>query len=165
MILISKDNGLNYLIERNVTPEMIKYFNLFYCKNDTKIGERIYQTKERIVIPIYDLSANLVSWQARAVRKDVSPKYMFPPKFKGAELIYNAHNINKGEDIIVCEGVFDVFGWFKSGFKNSIATFGKKISKHQLDVLKSLKPRVVYMAWDDDAQSEKEEFAKKFHLS
>lgn len=54
--------------------------------------------------------------------------------------------------------MFDLYGWYKAGFKNVVATFGKKASKAQVEMIDTLKPKAVFIAWDKDAHDERYKF-------
>jgi DNA primase len=55
----------------------------------------------------------------------------------------------------------DVFGWWRSGLKNVVATFGKHLSEAQLDIVRYLNPEVLFVAWDSDAHWNKYELIEK----
>jgi hypothetical protein len=55
----------------------------------------------------------------------------------------------------------DVFGWVNAGFKNAAGSFGKKISGAQIDVLRFIDPRMLFIAWDKDATAEKYRFMEE----
>ena len=79
--------------------------------------------------------------------------------------LYNIQAVKSGLPIIVAEGVMDVWGWLRAGFRNVVATFGKKVGEAQVEILHRLKPSTVYIAWDGDAEREKYAFAEKYgHL-
>jgi len=163
------DDAQDYLEGRNITKEMITHFSLQYCIRNLDItfpnGEqRQYKTKYRIVIPIFDLEGNIISWQARDTTGRAKNKYLFPPEFRSAEYLYNAVNIPDNPNyLIISEGLFDVFGWWRAGFKNVVATFGKKISSFQIDLVKKINPKVIFIAWDADALIKKYEFCEKYN--
>lgn len=154
-----------YLIDRGIDHKLVAHFGLYFCQHPTVIGDRLFHTEDRVVIPIHDIDGKPVSWQARTVLKAV-PKYLFPPAFKGAESLFHAWGIPRAADyLIVCEGVMDVFGWWRHGAKNVVATFGKKISQAQIEIIHKLAPKMIFIAWDSDASWEKRSFAEKYgHL-
>ena len=43
-----------------------------------------------------------------------------------------------------------------------VATFGKKISEPQMDIIRYLKPKAIFIAWDSDAMWENYEFFEKY---
>lgn len=152
-----------YLEGRRIGPELVEHFDLSYCIANIEAEGKTLYTKGRIIIPIHDFTGKLKSWQGRDITGKSSMRYLFPPSFKGAEFLYNAHNIKYNPDyLIVVEGVFDAFGWFRAGFKNVVATFGKKISKAQIDIIRSINPKAVFIAWDSDAMDKKYQFMEQY---
>ena len=140
---------------------MISENGIYYCDQNVKVGETTYWTSGRIIIPIYNKNGEAVSWQGRDITGRSKIKYLFPPGFKGAENLYNIHRAKPGKRLIVCEGVFDAFGWMMAGVNNVAATFGKKISDHQLQLLVELEPTCLMLAWDTDAMTQKYEFVER----
>ena len=161
--LLESIGACEYLEGRGVTLEMIEHFKLMYCKRNMRVGERGFYTKGRVIIPIHDIKGNPVSWQGRDITGRSSLRYLFPPGFKGAEHLYNAWSVPVGAHyIVISEGVFDVFGWWRAGYPWVVGTFGKKISEGQMDLINYLNPRVIYIAWDSDADWNKYEFMEKY---
>lgn len=161
------EEASEYLSERGIGHDVIEHFHLSYCVRNISVDingySKKFTTKRRIFIPIYDVDGNMLSWQARDCSGLATNKYLFPPQFKSNEYLFNSHGVESNpEYIIICEGVFDVFGWYKNGFKNAIATFGKKISPIQIDIIKNINPGKIYMAWDNDAFKSKYEFCEKY---
>jgi DNA primase len=154
-----------YLADRGIPSSLINHFGLYYCETPTQIEDRIFHTQKRIIIPIHDIHGKPVSWQGRTIG-NAKPKYLFPPAFKGAETLFNAWSIPKHADyLIICEGVMDIFGWWRHSAKNAIATFGKKISQKQIDIITDLNPKTVFIAWDTDAMWLNYTFAENYgHL-
>jgi len=160
--------GWEYMAGRGMGTDVIDHFNLMYCPADTVVEDESYDTityytGHRIFIPIYDHEGCLASWQGRDVTGRGIPKYLFPPGYKGAESLYNIHNIpSKASYVIISEGVFDVWGWWRGGFKNAVGTFGKKISTDQVEMIKAKNPGAVFIAWDADAKKEIYDFVRAY---
>ena len=163
--------NLKYLANRNITTEIAQYFNLRfslkgtfnYTDDDGKNRTQSYAN--RIIIPIFDLEGDLVSFQGRDIVGTADKKYLFPPGFAstGAHL-YNGHNAIGAEEVIVGEGAFDVMA-IKIAIDSDqtlrqivpIGTFGKHLShgdeNTQLAKLLKLKEsglkRITFM-WDSE---------------
>ncbi|HHK9619230.1 TPA: DNA primase, partial [Klebsiella pneumoniae] len=108
----------DYLVERNITPELAKYFDLRYCVE----GKHAYvdpytdQVKGqafdmRILIPIYDLNGVMKTFQGRDVTGAAERRYLFPMQLPASgRFLYNGHNAVGKQTVVVCEGAFDVMG-------------------------------------------------------
>jgi len=134
--------NLKYLENRNITIDIAKYFGLrfsnkgyFHYKADD--GSDRYQSyAKRIIIPIFDLEGDLVSFQGRDITGEADKKYLFPPGFASTgSIIYNGHNALKSERIVIGEGVFDVMaikialdGQMDLRDVTPVGSFGKHLS-------------------------------------
>lgn len=160
---ITSKQAMEYLTKRRICEAAIKHFRLMQATKNVIIGGTEYFTRGRLIIPIFDVDGKLSSWQARDMSGYAKQRYIFPPGFKGRESLYNANAIQPHPSyLIICEGAFDLFGWWVAGFKNVVATFGKKISEEQMAIVNRLNPKVVYIAWDTDANWLKYEFYEKY---
>jgi DNA primase len=160
--IIDYTEATDYLVGRGIDIKLINHFKLKFCVSNVRIQDRLFYTSNRIIIPIHDISGKPISWQGRDITGN-HLRYLFPTGFAGANFLYNAWAIKPGADyLIVSEGAFDTYGWWRSGFKNVVATFGKKISEAQVDMLRYLNPKAIFIAWDSDAMWENYEFIEKY---
>ena len=154
-------DAVAYLSGRGIGQELVDRFGITYCHQNTMVGDRECWTKGRIIIPLFDAAGNAVGWQGRDITGRSRIKYLFMPGFNGAENVFNIGGVSEVDYLVVCEGVFDVFGWVKAGVTNTVGTFGKKISAQQVDILSALNPAVLFIAWDSDATMNKFEFVER----
>lgn len=166
---------LNYLENRGVSAGLAKYFNLRYCKSGVFYyfapdgGVALQSYDKRVIIPIYDIDGNLVSFQGRDVTGEADKKYLFPPGFAatGAHL-YNAHRVKNGtKRVLVGEGAFDVIAQKIALISNpdlreveAIGTFGKHLSAGETNsqlqkfvVLRERGVEEVTIMWDGEPQA------------
>ena len=158
--------NLMYLKNRNISAGVAKYFNLRYCdkgwftyKQDG--NERFMKFDQRILIPIFNLDGNLVSFQGRDITGTADKKYLFPPGFAstGAHL-FNGNNVVACKHVVIGEGVFDVMAIKialdeEESLRNvvPIGSFGKHLSEDQLALFAELKNRGVEnvtFIWDSE---------------
>lgn len=150
-----------YLRSRGIGKALINHFRIKSCMVDTEVDGKIVRTANRIIIPVMDAGGKVTAWQGRDITGMAKPKYLFPSHFKRREYVFNIHGIpDNASYLIVCEGVFDVFGWWQAGFRNVVATFGKAISDDQLALIKAKNPAIVFIAWDTDAGWQKYDFCE-----
>lgn len=162
---------LKYLSDRGFGPDLADYFGWRFSKSGvyryTLAGEEKEQDwANRVVIPVYGIDGQLVTFQGRSIEPNPFQKYLFPPGLAGAgRFIYNAHNALGLSELVLGEGVFDVAA-IKKAFDEDITfsgvgicgTFGMHLSiaesggeKDQLSDLKKLKEaglREITMMWD-----------------
>ncbi|MEO9497666.1 MAG: hypothetical protein ABJG42_24545 [Vibrio splendidus] len=106
--------NLKYLSARGISIQIAEYLNLRYSK-DGKFpysidGKNLNQSyANRIIIPIFNIDGQMVTFQGRDITGHADKKYLFPPGLAGSgRFVYNAHNVIGLEEIILCEGAFDV---------------------------------------------------------
>ncbi len=163
-----------YLQARGITLELSNYFDLRYCESGrfsvtTPDGKSVGQDYSgRIILPIFNLKGQLVSFQGRDATGTAEKRYLFPPMFSstGSQL-YNINNWQPGimDTVIICEGPFDVIAvqrmLFVFGIKNvlpvgsfgmnfSISTAGQDDQLNRLMELKKLGLKNVCMMWDNE---------------
>lgn len=126
-----------FLKMRGIKPYIAEYFGLRnseFGRFHFEGGSQDYS--DRIIIPIYTADGVLASFQGRDVTDTSEKKYLFPPGFSSTGVyLYNAHNYVGQEDVVMNEGVFDVFAT-KQAFDESedmrdilaIGSFGKNLS-------------------------------------
>jgi hypothetical protein len=142
---------LLYLWSRNFDPAFLdETYGIKYAPEGAMLGEHEL-FEDRLLIPI-TRGKKLVAWQTR--RLDDRPKdrfkYITMPGFKKNEGLYNMDNAWKHLDVVLCEGVTDVW---RIG-PQAMALFGKTLSPKQLDILNLMwKPwnATCVVALDSDA--------------
>ncbi|WP_199153516.1 toprim domain-containing protein [Chromobacterium sp. ASV23] len=165
-------SNLLYLENRGITADVCKAYGLRYAEkswfNYELDGQRKGQLYEqRVIIPVYDMDGQLVSFQGRDITGKAERKYLFPPGFASTgRYLYNANNFpsdGSAHTAIINEGVFDVIATdialrTQRDLRGvvPVGTFGKHLStggeRSQLAELQRLKherglKRVVFM-WD-----------------
>ena len=166
---------LRYLSNRGIPAEVAEYFHLRYCKKGwfrylVNGEERFMSFANRVIIPVYDLQGNMVSYQGRDTTGEAEKKYLFPPGFASTgKYLYNGHNAVGAKEIAVGEGAFDVAA-IKVAFMEDpalrhvvpVGTFGKHLSTRsdecsdQLNAFIQLKEaglKSVTFMWDSEASA------------
>lgn len=129
-----------YLEMRKLDAKTIKDFDLYYCSEGWFGG--------RIIIPV-TFGKKPVTFQARSVGNH-ERRYLFPKGSASSRILYNYDNIQHGEDLVIVEGPFDVMRLHQQNIP-VVATFGKKISKEQIELLQQKEPKTVTIMYDADA--------------
>lgn len=128
---------------RGISNELIRKHKLIKCETGRFGG--------RIIIPIFDVDNNIVTYQGRDYTGELEPKYLFPKNFNVKTTLFNINHIKPNSlYVILSEGVFDCLGWEKAGV-NVVGSFGKSISIDQILLLHKLGIKDLYIAWDLDA--------------
>ncbi|MBO6511882.1 MAG: hypothetical protein JJ979_25935 [Roseibium sp.] len=168
-------NGQNllYLEKRGITGELASYFHLRCClegwwnfiDEDGKPSGQKFDN--RIIIPVFNLDGDLVTFQGRDLSGTSAKKYLFPKMLPGTgRYLYNGQNFGKAKRAVLGEGAFDVAA-IKLAFDEDeslrdiapMGTFGKHLSygqddgTDQLGALLELKRRgleEVTIMWDGE---------------
>lgn len=110
--------------------------------------------KEKLVIPMY-FGGVLRGVALRDTTGNFNPKWMYMPKgFKASQYLYNIDRvlelIEEGcDEVILVEGIFDVWSFHNIGIENVVAVFGSNISKEQIDTLLRLNVTLT-LCFDND---------------
>jgi len=144
---MSNKNGIlgaavSYLEGRGITQELVDKFEIRYC-----IGGR---DGGRIIFPIRDINGKIVMYQGRAISDDLTPKYLFSQNGNKKQVVYNLYNVPENQQIIICEGIFDVIAAHKAGY-HAVATFGNSLSFFHHTKISIRKPSKLILAYDVDA--------------
>lgn len=165
--------NLRYLDMRGITGEYAKYFELrisqvgkFFYKDDDKWKVQSYE--KRVIIPVFDLNGDLVSFQGRDITGLSDRKYLFPPGFVATGVhLFNGQNAKGASRIAIGEGVFDCFA-IKIAIDGEmalrdivpVASFGKHISHgdetSQMAKLMELRDnglKEVIFVWDSEPKA------------
>lgn len=116
--------------------ETLEYYSAKFCK--------IYPTEEytlhnKLIIPIV-VSGKIYGVALRDTTGKGLPKWMFLPQgLQVRKLLYNIDNIDieKHKEVILVEGIFDVWAYHAIGIDNVVAIFGSTLKEEQYkEVLK-----------------------------
>jgi len=121
-----------------------------------RLGLGFDQADNRLVFPHW-WGGKLVGWQKRAIPDRPGrwpgtdppyPKYRSSSGFPRAETLYHYDEARRYNYGIVVESPMSVAKALSLGLPNAVASFGAKVSDHQIDLLREF-PRV-YVWFDDD---------------
>lgn len=137
-------DGKNYLNSRGITDDMIKKYDIGYSPSMRRVifwvrrGDKTY------------------GWQGRAIDKVDKEYRMYnlPGEWKSKTLMFE-NNIINSDFAILAEGAVSALKFELCG--NFVASMGKEVSKNQLNRLKELGIKKLYLALDRDAFAKNEQ--------
>jgi len=134
-----------YLDERAVHPSTAAWFGIGYYAGSGFL-------RHRIVFPIHDNEGQLVAYAGRSL-DDSEPRYLFPPRFRKSQVIFNLHRAAGGSAgyAIVVEGFFDCLRVHQAGYRNVVALMGVSLSEAQEKLLLQRFQQLVLMLDGDEA--------------
>ncbi|KND62528.1 DNA primase, partial [Candidatus Phytoplasma phoenicium] len=115
--------------------------------------------RHRLIFPLTNERGLLVGFAGRLIEKkgNISNKYLFNKEnslFRKGNLLYrlfeHTKQIKQHQEIILCEGFFDVISFYQVGFKNVVAVMGTDLNHQQIKLLKSLSRQII-IAYDGDS--------------
>lgn len=142
---------------RNFNNDTLLRFGLKYIKEFKYINkeEKEVILKDRLLYPIY-YSEKLVMVLLRTTKADDKPKWFnYPPDVKSGEVLYNYDEAvkymkeNKIRDIVIVEGIHDVWAYYEAGIYNVVATFGSNLTDEQAKLLYQI-AEGLYISYDND---------------
>jgi len=126
-----------YLRKRNLSASTIKEFRLGWDGG-----------KGAITIPLHDRMGHLVGVNRRFMKGEV--KYRYPVGFQRSTNLYAYHRVPVRSDlVVVTEGCFDALAFWNIGI-SAVAIYGSSMTDAQSRLVRSLLPRTVLIATDND---------------
>lgn len=146
--------------------ETIEHYDATFCKLYPLEESMLYN---KLVIPIIKNDIR-VGVALRDTTGHYFPKWIYQPKgLKTGKLLYNFDTIldmygnDEITDVVLVEGIFDVWAYHQIGIDNVVAVFGSSLKEEQYNMLLTL-PLNIIMSFDNDDAGHKcaKETAKKF---
>ncbi len=149
-----KDSLTNFLISQSYNVNELDKLGL-----TSKNGVDIYDTfRNRIVIPIDNISGNTVGFTGRIFNGEDTAKYMNTKEthiFKKSNILFNYYNaknyIREEKKVIIVEGNMDAIKMHASGIKNVVAIMGTAMTNEHVEILRKLKYQIILMFDNDNA--------------
>lgn len=137
---------------RNFEEDTLIHFKLQYAKEtiiEKKLGGE-FTLYERLAIPI-TVNDKTIGYSLRKMRAIDTPKWFhIPHTLETGEILYNIDNCKEYDEIIVCEGMFDVWKWYEAGFENTVCTFGAHLTDEQYRLLLKTGKDIIW-SYDNDS--------------
>ena len=154
--------GREYLKQRNISPDIAKFWGLGYSPKEynPQCYEQLYKENitlfwrklnGRLIIPIYNVHNQLISLSGRALFNQF-PKYdMYP--FPSKKTLFGLNlckdYIRQENCVFITEGQIDVISSWQHNFKNIVSTFGAHSSNDHLSLLARYTDKI-YVIYDAD---------------
>lgn len=136
-----------YLINREITEEDILAFDIRFCYEGKYSG--------RVIVPCM-YNGDFVSFVGRDIFGVSDRKYLNPIGNKQSDFLFNLDSVDSNT-VVLTEGVFDAIK--TNSIYPSVASFGKSLSRRQIDLLNRFKKVIFY--WDRDAYPQAERYARE----
>ncbi|MDE6473238.1 MAG: DNA primase, partial [Ureaplasma sp.] len=151
-IALNKNNIRGFNLEKSDVFNL-EDMELTKLINIDKNGDIHDFFKNRIIIPIFDETNNVVAFSGRSLNNE-TPKYMNSPTsqiFKKEEILYNMNNLNPTvHTCYLVEGFMDLYALDSIGIQNPFATMGTAFSESHLKWLINNKITDIVLCFDND---------------
>ena len=151
-ILIRWESSCDYLTSRGVSEAVQRQMRTGVDSGRLEIqktpeGERNVPV-DRVVLPHF-MRGKLIGWVARKL-EDVPgvPKYRNSKGFPRGSWLYNLDNAMMYDEIYVVESPMSVLVLKSRGIDNIVATFGAKVDKQQINLLRNFSKVNIFMDGD-----------------
>jgi len=125
-----------FLQERGFTTEILQKFKIRYDEN-----------LQQLLIPWLSISGNVLFVKFRSL---LYKAYFFTDNSEKRKYLYGIHLLNSGVNrIFLVEGEFDAIKCWQHGYP-ALAVGGSKISQEQIQLLKSLAIKEIFVLFDND---------------
>lgn len=172
---------INYLRDRGLSSKTISKFFLGFAGNTdgllkmlrkegliqayersgnlTKVEDGIYRDlfRNRIVIPIKDVSGRVVAFGGRSLDGS-NPKYVNSPEsqvFKKRSTLFGLQEakeyIKEADEVVLVEGYFDLMSLWQEGIRNCVAPLGTAFTEEHAITLSRFTKRVLLLYDGDNA--------------
>lgn len=134
------------LVERGFKKSTYETFGVGYCKRG--------MMKNRICFPLRNPTGDLVGYAGRwadSSLPDGEARYLLPPEFKKARILYNWDRIAVWEPthVVIVEGFWSVLRLEEAGIP-CVATLGHQLFQPQIDILVDAGVEKVTILFDGD---------------
>lgn len=156
----------DYLINRGFEPSEVLAVQAHYiAAEDVPIFDsrntRRGNIGRRVVFPVYGGNNDLVSWLSRST-DGREPKYLNAPETEMARTVWPYVPTSKTQAVLV-EGLIDALAVRRTG-RAAYATFGKKISIDQINLLKGWGITSIVLFYDVDAKRDMRNIANQLKI-
>lgn len=144
-----------YWNDRGVSTPTLKSFQSGTMKSGKMEG--------RYVFPIFDRDDKIVGMAGRALDNEKKPKWKLvgEKKLWAYPLKLNLPILQKEKKIILVESIGDMLALWEAGIKNTIVTFGLKVTAKIKQMLIAIRPNTIHIAFNNDANRAGNEGANK----
>ncbi|SYZ72946.1 DNA primase [Candidatus Zixiibacteriota bacterium] len=149
------DGLLNYALRKDLFPKDLEKAGLII--HSDKKDSYFDRFRQRLMIPIFNLSDKPIAFGGRALRKGETAKYMNSPEtllYSKSSILYGLNfsrqAIREQNAVIIVEGYFDFISLFQAGVTNVVASSGTAFTPQQARLLARFAD-MAYLFFDADS--------------
>lgn len=157
----SRTGLINHLADAGVSADKISAAGLSITPDDDAGSDRrppYDRFRDRVMFPIQDLRGRVIAFGGRALRSDVSAKYLNSPEsplFHKGRILYNIAQARQpsydAKQLLVVEGYMDVIGLARADIAHCVAPLGTAMTPEQIALLWRITPEPILCMDGDEA--------------
>lgn len=155
----ARDGLLKHAQKKDLEPSLLEQAGLVGKSDET--GSYYDRFRERLMIPIFNLSSKPIAFGGRTLKKGVLAKYVNSPEtplYHKSNVLYGLNlsrdHVRDHNSVFVVEGYFDVISLWQAGIKNVVASSGTAFTPQQARLLTRFTDNV-YLFFDSDSAGQK----------
>ncbi|MDO7983705.1 MAG: DNA primase [Pigeon pea little leaf phytoplasma] len=149
----------NHLLNKGFEIKDLLSLGLVNKSKDNSSEDYYSFFRDRIMFPLTNVTGQIIGFTGRSLKDDKNViKYLFNNNtilFKKTNVLYNLFEsqefIKQKQNVILCEGIFDVIAFYKINIYNTIATLGTKLTPEHIILLKQNTNKVTIVFDGDKA--------------
>ncbi len=149
------DGFLNHALKKGLFPkDLAKAGLVTYSERKDSYYDRF---RQRLMIPIFNLSGKPIAFGGRTLKKGESAKYINSPEtplYSKSNVLYGLNFsrqfIREKNEVIIVEGYFDLISLYQAGIKNVVASSGTAFTEQQARLLIRFAD-MAYLFFDSDS--------------
>lgn len=149
------DGFLNHALKKGFFPkELAKAGLVVYSEKHDKYFDRF---RQRLMIPIFNLSGKPIAFGGRTLSKEEQAKYINSPEtmlYSKSNVLYGLNFsrqfIREKNEVIIVEGYFDFISLYQAGIRNVVASSGTAFTPQQARLLARF-AEMAYLFFDADS--------------
>ncbi len=149
------DGFINYADKKDIPTDILDKAGLvLYSEKTRKHFDRF---RQRLMIPIMNLSGRPIAFGGRTLKKGEMAKYMNSPEttlYNKSNVLYGLNlakeHIRDSNTVYIVEGYFDVISLWQIGIKNVVASSGTAFTQQQARLLARF-AETAYLFFDSDS--------------
>jgi DNA primase len=153
------DGLLNHAIRKDLFPADLEKAGLV---SKSEKGDKYFDRfRQRLMIPIFNLSSKPIAFGGRALKKGELSKYINSPEtplYSKSNILYGLNFsrqfIRESNEVIIVEGYFDFISLYQAGIKNVVASSGTAFTSQQARLLARFCDKA-YLFFDADSAGQK----------
>ncbi len=149
------DGFLKYAQKKDLFPAELEKAGLVVLSE--KKGTYFDRFRQRLMIPIFNLSGKPIAFGGRALKKGEPAKYVNSPEtqlYSKSTVLYGLNFtkqfIRESNEVIIVEGYFDLISLYQAGVKNVVASSGTAFTCQQARLLARF-AETAYLFFDADS--------------